>query len=370
MHIIKMPVELLRHFRRTIGYRILASIIFVTINPFVLSRNPQDNVRVNTKNSNPSDVTNIAVYLAKNKNSNNVNATSANPFAGKKFFIDPNSNAKRQADTWRLQQRFVDAAKMDKIANQPQADWFGGWNIDIQRDVNNRVTQITNAGALPVLVAYNIPKRDCGNYSSGGAVSPEAYKNWITGFVNGIGSRKAVVIIEPDALGLLNSQNCLSNADKEVRLQLINYAVNIFKSQPRISVYIDAGHSNWINPKEMAERLKKAGIAKADGFSTNVSNFLFVKDEIKYGQALSKFVGGKRFIIDTSRNGNGPASGKDAWCNPNGRALGIRPTSQTGNNLVDAFFWIKRPGESDGKCNSGPEAGRWWAEYALSLVNG
>ncbi|MBW4507341.1 MAG: glycoside hydrolase family 6 protein [Scytonematopsis contorta HA4267-MV1] len=354
MHIIKKPVELLRRFRRTIGYNVLASVIFVTINPFVLSTNAQDNVRVNTNHRNPGNVTN----------------TAANPFAGAKFFIDPNSNAKKQADTWRLQQRTVDAAQMDKIANQPQADWFASWNTDIQQDVNNRVTQITNAGALPVLVAYNIPKRDCGNYSSGGAISPEAYKNWITSFANGIGSRKAVVIIEPDALGLLNSQNCLSNADKEARLQLINYAVNTFKSQSRISVYIDAGHSNWISPQEIAERLKKAGIAKADGFSTNISNFMFVNDEIKYGQTLSKLVGGKRFIIDTSRNGNGPASGKDAWCNPYGRALGIRPTSQTGNNLVDAFFWIKRPGESDGTCNNGPQAGQWWAEYALSLARG
>ena len=42
-----------------------------------------------------------------------------------------------------------------------------------------------------------------------------------------------------------------------------------------------------------------------------------------------------------------------------------RPTAQTGDPLVDALLWIKRPGESDGACNGGPPAGTWWPEDAL-----
>jgi endoglucanase len=81
---------------------------------------------------------------------------------------------------------------------------------------------------------------------------------------------------------------------------------------------------------------------------------------------LAGALGGKHFIIDTSRNGNGPLSG--AWCNPPGRALGTPPTTGTGEPIVDAFLWIKRPGESDGTCEGGPAAGRWWPEYALELA--
>jgi cellulase/cellobiase CelA1 len=33
-----------------------------------------------------------------------------------------------------------------------------------------------------------------------------------------------------------------------------------------------------------------------------------------------------------------------------------------------SYFWIKRPGESDGTCNGGPPAGQWWADYALGLA--
>ena len=99
----------------------------------------------------------------------------------------------------------------------------------------------------------------------------------------------------------------------------------------------------------MAPRLKAAGIDLADGFSLNVSNYQATPDLLKYGHALSALLGGKHFIIDTSRNGNGApqgVSGDDerAWCNPDGRALGTPPTTNTGDPLCDAFYWLKPPG--------------------------
>jgi endoglucanase len=89
--------------------------------------------------------------------------------------------------------------------------------------------------------------------------------------------------------------------------------------------------------------------------------------ERAYGGQLSRLIGGKHFIVDTSRNGLGPAP-DGSWCNPSGRALGERPTTATGDPLADAYFWIKRPGESDGTCNGGPAAGQWWGDYALGLA--
>jgi endoglucanase len=76
--------------------------------------------------------------------------------------------------------------------------------------------------------------------------------------------------------------------------------------------------------------------------------------------------GGKHMVIDTSRNGNG-SNGQ--WCNPTGMALGNIPTTSTDQSLVDAYLWIKAPGESDGTCNGGPAAGSWWLEYALNLAS-
>jgi len=47
---------------------------------------------------------------------------------------------------------------------------------------------------------------------------------------------------------------------------------------------------------------------------------------------------------------------------------GVMAEFDTGQALVDAYLWIKTPGESDGTCNGGPKAGQWWADYALGLA--
>ncbi len=140
-------------------------------------------------------------------------------------------------------------------------------------------------------------------------------------------------------------------------------------------MYIDAGHSGWQPVPEIVTRLKAAGIEEADGFSLNVSNYKKTETEIKYGKEVSKRLGGKHFVIDTSRNGNGPpvegckkADDEACWCNPAGRALGTPPTSETHEPLVDAFLWLKKPGESDGQCNGGPKAGVFWQERAVELA--
>lgn len=287
-----------------------------------------------------------------------------NLFSSARLYVDPSSPAKRQADAWR-RSRPADAALMDKIAEQPLAQWVGGWNVDIGRDVSDAVSRITGARALPIFVAYNIPGRDCGQYSAGGADGANAYKQWIREFANGIGNRRAVVILEPDALA---GMTCLSPRLQQERFDLIHDAVQVLRARGA-AVYIDAGHARWVPPGEMANRLNRAGIADANGFSLNISNFLGTSVNIAYGTEVSKRVGGKHFIIDTSRNGQNLTSAGN-WCNPKGQRLGAAPTTRTGNALVDAYLWIKTPGESDGTCGGGPSAGKWWAEYALGLAGG
>jgi endoglucanase len=154
---------------------------------------------------------------------------------------------------------------------------------------------------------------------------------------------------------------------------MIRYAIDKLTALDGTAVYVDAGHSAWVPAPEMASRLRAAGIERADGFSLNVSNYQRTEDLLKYGHEISALVGGKHFIIDTGRNGNGPPTGfaaKDErnWCNPDGRALGSPPTINTGDPLCDAFYWLKPPGESDGRCNKGPAAGNWWPQKALEMA--
>lgn len=283
---------------------------------------------------------------------------SGNPLSGLNFYVNKNSPAAAQAERWR-QSRPGDAAKMDVLAQTPTAQWLGGWSGDVQSAVGSLVSTARSQGQTPIMVAYNIPQRDCGGFSAGGTSD---YQNWIGGVARGIGNNSAIVILEPDALAGIT---CLSHDDQRRRLELLSSAVSILKSNPHTEVYIDAGHSGWIDPATMAARLQAANIAKADGFATNVSNFMTTGDEVGYGTKLSERLGGAHFVVDTARNGNG-SNGE--WCNPWGRAIGAKPTTHTGSSLVDAYLWLKTPGESDGNCNGGPSAGTWWPDYALHLV--
>lgn len=288
-----------------------------------------------------------------------VNALT-NALSGVRLFTNSTSSAKREADALRGA-RPDDAALLDRIAKQPVATWIGGWVRDLRGDVGRLTTLASSNGAVPILVAYNIPNRDCGNHSAGGEKDGASYGRWIREFAAGLNGRKAIVVLEPDALAQMN---CLSRDAQEARLAMLRDAVAVLKNGGA-TVYVDAGHPRWMNADAMAARLKRAALDRADGFALNVSNFIPTAENVKYGEALSGLLRGKHFIIDTSRNG---AGGNGQWCNPRGQALGAVPTARTGNPLVDGFLWIKQPGESDGSCNGGPKAGTWWGEYALELA--
>jgi len=276
--------------------------------------------------------------------------------AAVKLYADPSwTGAAKQARIWARKGRAKDAALMRKLSKVPQAFWFtGGTPKQVRRDVNRVVTGAAKSGTVPVLVAYNVPGRDCGQYSSGGARNARAYRHWIDAFARGIGARPAIVIVEPDALASLCGKNRIAN---------LRAATDRLEALPWASVYVDAGHSNWEPSATMRHRL---GRVHAKRFALNVSNFRRTRELVDYGRKI-----GLPFVIDTSRNGRGPWHGKgEDWCNPPRRGLGVRPTTATGIPNVDAFLWIKTPGESDGECANGkdPPAGTWWPAYALGLA--
>jgi cellulose 1,4-beta-cellobiosidase len=107
--------------------------------------------------------------------------------------------------------------------------------------------------------------------------------------------------------------------------------------------------------------------------------------ELAYAQDLrSQFVArgmpqGTAMLIDTSRNGwggpNRPTQAststdlntwvnaskidrrphRGGWCNQNGAGIGARPTTSSPATGIDAFVWIKPPGESDGVSSNVPD---------------
>ncbi len=285
-----------------------------------------------------------------------------NPLAGRPFYVDPISKAMNASHG------DPSSPQLAYVANTPQAYWLDqAFSAGSVTGVVARLTGAAQAaGATPLLALYAIPHRDCGSYAAGGFGSGDAYRQWVDAIAAGLGGAPAAIILEPDALAMAD---CLSGDQRQERFDLIRYAVDSLTRDPAAAVYIDAGHSRWVSPEDMAGRLNQAGIDHARGFSLNTTNYYSTEEEIGYGDAISGMTNGKHYVIDTSRNGAGPAPDSPlSWCNPDGRALGTPPTTDTASPNADAYVWVKRVGESDGSCNGGPGAGQFVSQFAIDLA--
>lgn len=256
-----------------------------------------------------------------------------------------------------------------RIGDRPAAVWFTSYD---PATVTGRVSAVTRAagaaGRTPVLVPYAIADRDCGGASGGGAPDLGSYDTWMRGFAAGLGGGPVIVVLEPDAVA---DADCLTPDGRAARFaSLARAARTLHAANPRARVYFDGGHSAWHGAAEQAALLRAAGAARyGDGIFTNVSNFRATAEEAAYARRVLDALGGPPglgAVIDTSRNGNG-APADDAWCDPPGRALGRAPTTRTGEPRIDAYLWVKSPGESDG-CSA--EAGAFSPEYAYALATG
>jgi endoglucanase len=268
------------------------------------------------------------------------------PFRGATLYQDPDI----PAAYW---QRAHGASWLDAIVSVPMARWLT--DQDSLADLPETLRDARRQGALLVLVAYNIPDLDCGG---GGAADASAYQDWIDRLVRVLGSTRTVVILEPDAV----AAECFDDA----RAAMLADAIRTLAGAGQ-SVYLDAGHPRWRGPDEMAQRLREAGIAGAEGFSVNVANRQSTADSHRFAVRLSNLLGGREAIIDTSRNGL-PAPPDDQWCNAARQALGQPPTADPRLDRVAALLWVKSPGESDGTCAGGPEAGEFWPRQAQALI--
>jgi len=275
------------------------------------------------------------------------------------------------------------------LAKYPIASWIGDWIANPQQTVSGYASQ---AGTKTLLLAvYAIPNRDTGGYSSGGFADQASYLNWVTSIKNGAGSKSVWYVLEPDALGLASN---LSNSAKAERLDTLSKAVAILKSGPNAKAYIDCSH--WLAPSTAADLLISANIAACEGFTLNVSNFESNASMASFGesvlvQLVNRGVAGKKYIIDTSRNGNGPLTSafgtaaspwlnaQKEWCNPPGRGAGLSPRTPSDRPNCAAYLYIKMVGESDGNDpgstffsnyygENAPAAGSFWLKWLQDFM--
>lgn len=219
---------------------------------------------------------------------------------GSTLYVNPLSSTLEAAQSLTGQAR----ADAQLLASFPSATWFtSGTPTEVRKEVHAVVTAAAKAGKMPVLVAYNLPFRDCAQYSAGGALDTAAYKAWIDGFAAGIGNRPATVILEPDGVGIIPHYTTLDNntewcqpaeldpatAASERYVQL-NHAVDALKAKPKVSVYLDGTSSAWLNVGEVSDRLIKAGVQRADGFYLNASNYQFTTNQVVFGTWVSQCI--------------------------------------------------------------------------------
>jgi endoglucanase len=254
---------------------------------------------------------------------------------------------------------------VSEIFRHPVSFWYGerrGKPVEKVRLGVQRLLHRASPG-LPVLVSYNMPNRDMGHHSRGGAKNDQIYLEFLQDFAQGIGDRSPILIYEPDSLAHATQ---MSDADAEWRLNLMRTGLQTLTDNCAALIYVDIGHSNWLSAESAGHLLDQVSNPHVRGFSVNVSNYRSTTESMHWATRVCEYRQNDHFVIDTSRNGAGPYG--NTWCNPPGRALGETPTTHTGSDLCDAFLWVKIPGESDGKCNGGPKAGKFWPQYAEQLV--
>jgi cellulose 1,4-beta-cellobiosidase len=218
-----------------------------------------------------------------------------------------------------------------------------------------------------------------------------------------------VLVIEPDSIPNLvtntDDPKCGSKATMTAYRTGIKYAVETLAAAcPEAAQYLDGAHGGWLgwpnNLEKFTAEVRDLGIhPHLRGFTTNVANYQPVgvrcpstgfclngqnkenpccadpcglstqfnpgHSELNYASALadsmSKGIPGfaPKFVIDTSRNAQNPRSKCSNWCNVRGAGAGVKPTTKTGApELVDAYHYVKTPGESDGCTEELPLGGK------------
>jgi endoglucanase len=232
---------------------------------------------------------------------------------GTRFYVPPPAQGSVQQILQLIEGgQLKDAGLIAAMESVPSAVWLDGEtpaqaaepgnlgseqaDVDVARQVRQTLFAASLEHAVPIFVAYNIPGRDCSEYSAGGAPSDAAYDAWIDSITNALGDATAVVLEEPDALANLPGY-CGSAYASEfpditntTRIDDIRYAVATLETDPNISLYLDGGNSDWQNVGGMAETLVAADVQQAQGFFLNVSNYQYDTNSDFYGTWVSSCI--------------------------------------------------------------------------------
>jgi cellulose 1,4-beta-cellobiosidase len=285
-------------------------------------------------------------------------------------------------------------------------------SLGLPGHLDEAVKQQASAGGGPMLVAmivYDLPDRDCAAFASNGELHTSEnglarYKaEYIDRIVQVIQSKpeyqqlRIAAIVEPDSLPniVTNTGLYASCAAAEATYRAgVAYAVKQLATLSNAYIYLDIAHSAWLgweHPDRAAtvynEVLSAAGGGNlVRGFATNVANYSALQesfnpydnqsqyndlivnfyewnrmiDEVTYVNAMRSRFPNHHFLVDTGRNGWQPrAAGlpienrihRGNWCNVKGAGIGERPRAEPMAG-VDAYYWLKPPGESDGTSDS------------------
>jgi hypothetical protein len=142
----------------------------------------------------------------------------------------------------------------------------------------------------------------------------------------------------------------------------LKYEATMFASLPHTVVYIEAGYSDGNAPacegSSPTTRMASGRSAKSGGASGCRGS-----PTVLTSSSTPRPTGGGALL-----NRHPTSQGVEALCNPPGRGLGPRPTTNITFAQVDTFLWTATPGVSSGPCTGGTASGTWWFEKALGLA--
>jgi cellulose 1,4-beta-cellobiosidase len=348
--------------------------------------------------------------------------TGGNPFTDAVGYVNPDYVAEVETSVAAHPDQ---ATLLHKVEAIPNAIWLDSIAkvAKVTGYLDDALAHQTSTAIVTTFVIYDLPDRDCAALASNGelTVANDGVDQYESQFIDPIAAafaahpnQRIVAIIEPDSLGNLATNLSVPKcaAAQAAYLESVEYAINKL-SMPNTFLYIDAAHAGWLgwpnNTTAIATIFQQVlsaagGNDKVRGFITDVANYTVLDattelfdyqgnpchDEYTYVQHLADALSAagitdKGYLIDTSRNGKGGIRHDwGAWCNVAGAALGERPAASPRPGL-DAYIWIKPPGESDGTSDStaprfdahcasvdsmigAPQAGQWFDTYLLSVA--
>ncbi|KAJ5794211.1 hypothetical protein N7457_000810 [Penicillium paradoxum] len=355
------------------------------------------------------------------------NAASTNPFSGYQLYANPYYASEVSASALPSMTGTAQAAA-SSAAEVPSFYWLDTADkVPMMSTFLADIRAKNEDGASPPIagtfVVYDLPDRDCaalasnGEYSidNGGVANYKAYIDSIREVLVEHSDVQTILVIEPDSLANLVTNMDVSKCANahDAYLECTDYAVTQL-NLANVAMYLDAGHAGWLGwPANLSPAAQlyanvynsASQPASLRGLATNIANYNGWSlstcpsytsgnpncDEKSYINAIAPHLQNAgwdaHFITDTGRNGVQPTQQNawGDWCNVKGTGFGVRPTTDTGDALTDAFVWVKPGGESDGTSDSSavrydahcgysdalqpaPEAGAWFQAYFAQLV--